>query len=52
MKKILLVTAVLFAFQLSLPAVGMMTSITQAQDEEPKPAPKPKPKPEPDFQVR
>jgi hypothetical protein len=52
MKKILLVTAVLLAFQLSLPAVGMMTSVAQAQDEEPKPAPKPKPKPEPEFQIR
>ena len=52
MKKVLLATAVLFALQISLPAINVITSVAQGQDEEPKPAPKPKPKPEnPDFQA-
>ena len=51
MRKILLVTALLFAFQLGLPAISLLSSISGAQEEpEPKPAPKPKPKPEPEFQ--
>jgi hypothetical protein len=50
-KKILLAAALLFAFQLSLPAVGLLSSLSQAQEEpEPKPAPKPKPKPDPELQ--
>ena len=51
MKRILLVPALLFAMQLSLPAIGLLSSISRAQEEpEPKPAPKPKPKPDPEFQ--
>jgi hypothetical protein len=51
MKKVLLTTALLFAFQLGLPAVGLLSSISRAQEEPaPKPAPKPKPKPEPELQ--
>ena len=50
MKRLLLFTAFIFAMQIGLPVVGMVNSISQAQEEpEPKPAPKPKPKPEPDV---
>ena len=31
MKKVLLMTALLFAFQLGLPAVGLLSSISRAQ---------------------
>lgn len=52
MKKLLLLTGFMFALQIGLPVVGVMNSISQAQEEpEPKPAPKPKPKPEPEFQA-
>jgi hypothetical protein len=49
MKKILLLTAFIYALNLGLPVVNLIVSIGQAQespDPEPKPAPKPKPDPE------
>lgn len=47
MKKIRLLTAVIFALNLGLPVIDATVSISQAQEEpEPKPAPKPKPESE------
>lgn len=44
MKKILLLTAVVYALHLGLPVINATVSVSQAQEEpEPKPAPKPKP---------
>ena len=52
MKKLLLFAAFMFALQIGLPVVGVVNSVSQAQEEPaPKPAPKPKPKPEPEFQA-
>ena len=53
MKRIGLLSAIVFALNLGLPVINATVSLSQAQDEEPKPAPKPapKPKPEPDFQA-
>jgi|SwirhisoilCB2_FD_contig_41_13029469_length_325_multi_1_in_0_out_0_1 hypothetical protein len=49
MKKILLLTAFIYALHLGLPAFNAIVSLSQAQEEPaPKPEPKPKPKPEPD----
>jgi hypothetical protein len=50
MKKILLLTAFIYASHLALPMINATVSISQ-EEPEPKPAPKPapKPKPEPEF---
>jgi hypothetical protein len=45
MKKILLLTAFVYALNLGLPVVNLIVSISQAQ-ESPEPAPEPKPKPD------
>jgi hypothetical protein len=46
-KKILLLTAFIYALNLGLPVVNLIVSISQAQESpEPEPAPKPKPETE------
>jgi hypothetical protein len=53
MKKILLLTAAIFALQIGIPAFNLTLAISRAQespDPEPKPAPKPAPKPKPDTE--
>ncbi len=51
MKKILLLTAVIYALHLGLPVINATVSLSQAQ-EEPAPQPEPKPKPESEFESR
>ena len=51
MKKILLLTAVIYALHLGLPVINATVSLSQAQ-EEPAPKPEPKPKPESEFESR
>jgi hypothetical protein len=51
MKKFLVLTAVLGALNVVLPAAVSVVSVSYAQEEPaPKPAPKPKPEPNPEFQ--
>jgi hypothetical protein len=53
MKKILLLTAFIYASHLALPMINATVSISQAQEEpEPKPAPKPAPKPKPEPEIQ
>ena len=51
MKKILLLTAVIYALHLGLPVINATVSLSQAQ-EEPAPKPEPKPKPDSEFESR
>jgi hypothetical protein len=51
MKKILLLTAFIYALHLGLPVINPTVSISQAQ-EEPEPKPAPKPRPDPEFESR
>ena len=48
MKKLALITGIVFALQLSLPIFGIVSTNGYAEDE-PAPKPEPKPKPESDF---
>ena len=48
MKKLLIMTAFVYALHMGLPVINATIGMSQAQEEpEPKPEPKPKPKPEP-----
>lgn len=51
MKKILFLTAFVYASQLGFPMISATVSPSQAQDEAPAPKPAPTPKPESDLKA-